>query len=151
MAIFTGEYDCKMDTKGRLVLPSRMKSAMPSPATDDGSIEVMLRRGFEPCIILYPIAEFKKLYSRIVGLNEFNEENRTLQRNFFRANVQVELDSMGRFLVPKPMIRHAQLEKEVVVAGVGNRIEIWQPELYDQFLMSDQKEFSALAQKYLDN
>jgi MraZ protein len=84
-------------------------------------------------------------------LNEFNEEFRMLQRNFFRGNAQVDLDTMGRFLIPKPMIKYSQLEKQVIVVGMGNRVEIWNPDLYEKYLISDQSEFSQLAQKYLDN
>jgi len=146
MSFFTSEYECKLDAKGRLVLPSKIKGNLPEASGN----ELVLRRGFEPCLILYPMVEFKKIYSKISGLNEFNEEYRKLQRNFFRGNATVELDGTGRFLIPKLMINYAQLQKEAVVVGMGNRIEIWSPELYDQYLINDPGEFSALAQKYLD-
>ena len=146
MSFFTGEYECKLDAKFRLVLPAKIKSRLP-----ESSNELILRRGFEPCLVLYPMVEFKKIYTKIAGLNEFNEEFRMLQRNFFRGNAPVELDSMGRFLIPKPMIRYAQLEKEVTVVGMGNRVEIWNPIHYEEYLIQDQNELSKLAQKYLDD
>ncbi len=146
MSFFTSEYECKLDAKGRLVLPSKIKGNLPETSGN----ELVLRRGFEPCLILYPMVEFKKIYSKISGLNEFNEEYRKLQRNFFRGNATVELDGTGRFLIPKLMISYAQLQKEAIVVGMGNRIEIWSPELYDKYLINDPGEFSALAQKYLD-
>jgi len=147
MALFSSEYDCKLDAKGRLVLPAKIKAQLP----ESGNRELMLRRGFEPCLVLYPILEYKKIYNKIAGLNEFNEEFRMLQRNFFRGNAPVELDSMGRFLIPKPMIKYAQLEKEVTVVGMGNRVEIWNPQLYEEYLIQDPNEFSKLAEKYLDD
>jgi len=146
MSFFTSEYECKLDAKGRLVLPAKIKGNLPEASGN----ELVLRRGFEPCLILYPMVEFKKIYSKISGLNEFNEEYRKLQRNFFRGNATVELDGTGRFLIPKLMINYAQLQKEAVVVGMGNRIEIWNPEQYDKYLINDPGEFSALAQKYLD-
>jgi len=146
MSFFTSEYECKLDAKGRLVLPSKIKGNLPEASGN----ELVLRRGFEPCLILYPMVEFKKIYSKISGLNEFNEEYRKLQRNFFRGNATVELDGTGRFLIPKLMINYAQLEKEAVVVGMGNRIEIWNPEQYNKYLINDPGEFSALAEKYLD-
>ncbi len=145
MSFFTGEYECKLDAKFRLVLPAKIKSRLP-----ESSNELILRRGFEPCLVLYPMVEFKKIYTKIAGLNEFNEEYRRLQRNFFRGNSQVELDNMGRFLIPKPMQRHADLGKEATLVGMGNRVEIWNPDLYEQHLIQDPVELSALAQKYLD-
>jgi len=147
MAFFTSEYECKLDAKGRLVLPAKFKASLPG---SDGGNELMVRRGFEPCLVLYPMVEYKKIFSRIAGLNEFNEEYRTLQRNFFRGNTQVELDALGRFLVPKPMIKYAQLEKEVIMVGMGNRIEVWNAASYEEFLIKDPSELSALAQKYLN-
>lgn len=146
MSFFTSEYECKLDAKGRLVLPSKIKGNLPEASGN----ELVLRKGFEPCLILYPMVEFKKIYSKISGLNEFNEEYRKLQRNFFRGNATVELDGTGRFLIPKNMISYAELQKEVIVVGMGNRIEIWNPEQYDKYLINDPGEFSALAQKYLD-
>ncbi len=152
MYFFTSEYECRLDAKGRLVLPAKIKANLPASLTDgkEETYEVVLRRGFEPCLVLYPITEYKKIYARISGLNEFNEEYRKLQRNFFRGNTQVELDNMGRFLIPKSMIKYAQLDKDVMVVGMGNRVEIWNPELYEAYLIKDETEFSALAQKYLD-
>ena len=146
MSFFTSEYECKLDAKGRLVLPAKIKGNLPEASGN----ELVLRRGFEPCLILYPMVEFKKIYSKISGLNEFNEEYRKLQRNFFRGNATVELDGTGRFLIPKLMINYAQLQKEAIVVGMGNRIEIWNPEQYEKYLIKDPGEFSALAQKYLD-
>lgn len=152
MSFFTSEYECRLDAKGRLVLPAKIKANLPASPVEgqEETYEVVLRRGFEPCLVLYPIVEYKKIYSRIAGLNEFNEEYRKLQRNFFRGNTQVELDNMGRFLIPKSMIKYAQLDKDVMVVGMGNRVEIWSPALYEEYLIKDQTEFSELAQKYLD-
>lgn len=145
MSFFTSEYECKLDAKGRLVLPSRIKANLPESAPG----ELVLRRGFEPCLVLYPMIEYKKIFSRIASLSEFNEEYRSLQRNFFRGNTEVELDSMGRFLIPKSMMKYGQLEKDAIVVGMGNRIEIWNPEVYEQYLISDPSEFSKLAEKFL--
>lgn len=146
MAFFTSEYECKLDAKGRLVLPAKIKAGLPGASGN----ELVIRRASEPCLILYPMVEFKKLYSKISGLNEFNPEHRMLQRNFFRNSSTVELDNNGRFLLPKNMIQYAKLEKDAVIVGMGNKIEIWNPEVYENYLINDQEEFSDLAQKYLD-
>jgi MraZ protein len=146
MAFFTSEYECKIDAKGRLVLPAKIKGNLPETSGN----ELVLRKGFEPCLILYPMIEYKKIYSKIAGLSEFNEEYRKLQRNFFRGSAEVELDNTGRLLIPKMMLNYAQLEKDAVVVGMGNKIEIWNPSQYEKHLISDPIEFSKLAQKYLD-
>lgn len=145
MNFLSGEYECKLDPKGRLVLPSKIKSNLP----EDSGNQMVLMRGFEPCLVLYPKTEWKVIYDRVAGLNEFNEEYRQFQRNFFRGNTEVELDTAGRFILPRTMVRYAEIEKETIVVGLGNRVEIWNPDKYDEFLMKDQQEFSQLAQKFL--
>ncbi len=146
MAFFTSEYECKIDAKGRLALPAKIKANLPETSGN----ELVVRRGFEPCLILYPMIEYKKIYSKIAGLSEFNEEYRKLQRNFFRGSSTVELDSAGRLLIPKLMMGYAHLQKDAIVVGMGNKVEIWNPEQYNSHLIDDPDEFSKLAQKYLD-
>jgi MraZ protein len=145
MTFFTSEYESKLDSKGRLVLPSRIKSQLP-----EGSNELVVRRGFEQCLILYPMVEFKKVFSKISALNEFNEEYRKLQRNFFAGTATVELDITGRFVIPKNMLAYAQLDKDVILVGTGNKVEVWNPTVYEKFIIQDPGELSKLAEKYLN-
>lgn len=146
MTFFTSEYESKLDAKGRLVLPSRIKSQLP----EGESQELVIRRGFEPCLIVYPMVEFKKVFSKISGLNEFNEEYRKLQRNFLSGVVTVELDGNGRFLIPKNMLTYAQIDKDAMLVGTGNKVEIWNPTIYEKHLIRDPSELSKLAEKYLN-
>ena len=145
MSFFNSEYDCKLDAKGRLALPAKVKAALPEMAGN----ELVLRRGFEPCLVLYPMMEYKKIYGRVKSLSEFNEEYRKFQRSFFRGNVDVELDGAGRLLIPKRMMEFANLEKEVVLVGLGNRLEIWNPGQYEDYLIQDASEYSKMAEKFL--
>ncbi len=146
MTFFTSEYESKLDSKGRLVLPSRIKAQLPST---EGNDELVIRRGFEPCLIIYPMVEFKKVFSKISGLSEFNEEYRKLQRNFFSGTATVELDANGRFVIPKNMLGYAQLEKDLILVGMGNKVEVWNPSIYEKHLITDSGELSKLAEKYL--
>lgn len=145
MTFFTSEFECKLDAKGRLVLPSRIKAQLP-----EGGEELVIRKGFEPCLIIYPMVEFKKVFSKISGLNEFNEEYRKLQRNFLSGVVTVELDKNGRFLIPKNMLTYAQLDKEAVLVGTGSKVELWKPSIYEKHQITDPGELSKLAGKYLN-
>jgi MraZ protein len=146
MAFFTSEYECKLDAKGRLGLPAKIKANLPEVSTN----ELVLRRDFEPNLILYPMVEYRKFHAKIAALSEFNPEQRRLKRIMFRSIAQVELDSAGRILIPKPMLAHAQLSKEALLIGTGPTVEIWNPEVFDQTVGADGQELSALAQKYLD-
>ena len=129
-----------------MVLPARIKSQLP----EGESQELVIRRGFEPCLILYPMVEFKKVFSKISGLNEFNAEYRKLQRNFLSGVVTVELDSNGRFLLPKSMLAYAQIDKEAMLVGTGNKVEIWNPSIYEKHQINDPGELSKLAEKHLN-
>ena len=146
MAFFTGEHECKLDAKGRLVLPSRLKSVLPEASKKN----MIVRKGFEPNLILYPLNEFQNIYSRINSLNEFSSEQRKLKRNLFSSISQVELDSNGRFLLPKSMVSYCDAEKDIILVGMGNVIELWSIKNYKKYLIDDSNEFSKLAQKYLD-
>jgi MraZ protein len=145
MTFFTSEFESKLDAKGRLVLPARIKAQLPS---GEGN-ELVVRRGFEPCLIIYPMVEFKKVFSKISGLSEFNEEYRKLQRNFFSGTATVELDSNGRFVIPRNMLSYAQLEKDLTLVGMGNKVEVGNPSIYEKHLIKDSSELSKLAEKYL--
>lgn len=145
MSFFTSEYDCKLDAKGRLALPSRVKAALP----EINGNELVLRRGFEPCLVLYTTLEYKKINARLSSLSEFNDEHRRFQRSFFRGHTDVELDSAGRINIPKRLMDFAGLEKEVVLVGMGNRLEIWNPNRYEEYLIQDAGEYSKVAEKLL--
>jgi MraZ protein len=149
MTFFTSEYESKLDAKGRLVLPARIKAQLPAEGGTEAN-ELVIRRGFEQCFIIYPMVEFKKVFSKISGLSEFNEEYRKLQRNFFSGTATVELDNNGRFVVPKTMLTYAGIDKDVILVGMGNKVEVWNPKVYEKHLIQDPSELSKLAEKYLN-
>jgi MraZ protein len=143
--MFNSQYECKLDPKGRLVLPSKIKAAIPEA---NGST-LMLRMAEDKCLALYPMIEYKKLENQVKSLSINNAEQRMLQRSFFISSVEVELDSTGRLLLPKLYQTYAGLEKDLVVVGMGSRIEIWNPEKYLQNIIADPADLSSLMEKYL--
>jgi len=94
---------------------------------------------------------FIDLYNSRVGssLNEFDENTAMVQRNFLRGNTEVDLDNMGRFLISKRMLEHAGITKEAILVGLGNRLELWNPEIYDAYLIKDPKQLAEMLQKHL--
>ena len=145
MTFFTGEYETKLDAKGRLTLPARIKAQLP-----EGEVqELMIRKGYEPCLVLYPVVEFEKVYSKISALSEFDEEYRTLQRNLLIGVDPVELDAAGRFVIPKNLMTYAQLDKDVLLIGVGTKLEIWNRAQFEKYQIKEQSELSKLAKKHL--
>ncbi len=147
MAIFTGEYECRMDTKGRLLFPARLRAKLPECSRN----EIVLSQGMEPCLVVYSKEEYQKVFEKVSALNRFNTEHRMLMRNFFRGSLEIELDNMGRFLIPKRMAQHAKLEKDTLIVGTGDVLEIWSPEEYEKYLLKDPEEYAILAQKFLDD
>lgn len=145
MAFFTSEYECKLDAKGRLVLPAKVKNSLPEASMH----ELYIQKGFEQNLILYPMLEYKKIQARFSALNDYDPEQRKLKRQFFRSITQVELDSAGRILLPKGVLAHAKLEKELIMIGMGSHLEMWNPQLFEENQITDPEEYSALAQKYL--
>ena len=144
MTFFTGEYECKLDAKGRLILPAKIKTHLPETPT-----RLYLVKGFDPNLVLYTEVEYEKIYNKFTTLSGFDPVQRKLKRTFFSSGTAVDLDSIGRFLIPPPCIAHAQLQKQLMVVGVGSTIEIWALETYHQYLIADKEEYSELARKFL--
>ena len=145
MAFFSGEYESKLDAKGRLVLPARLKSHLPETASET----IVIVKGFEKCLYVYSQLEWNKKLSQMAGLSDFDEEQRVLQRSYISRSTETDLDALGRFLIPKKMIEYAGLDGEVTVLGVGNRIELWNPTAYEQVQIKESGALSKLAGKYL--
>ncbi|MBD8490200.1 division/cell wall cluster transcriptional repressor MraZ [Echinicola sp. CAU 1574] len=147
MGNFSSEYYCKLDAKGRLVLPAKLKAALPETYGN----ELVMRRGFDPCLVLYPMSEYRKLDAKVSALDDFDPKQRNFKRSFYRGNTEVELDTTGRFSIPKPLLHFAEITKEVVVVGMGKTIEIWNPQKYDDFLIGDSEVFAEQAREYLSD
>jgi MraZ protein len=145
MAYFSGEYDCSVDAKGRMLIPSKVKSRLPEGYAQ--SIYVV--KSTDPCLVIYSTPEWEKVAGKVTSLNEFDENTAFIQRNFLRNSIEVELDSLGRFLIPKKLLDYAGLGKDAILVGLGNRLELWEPTKYEQYLANDPKEFAQLLKKHL--
>lgn len=143
--MFNGRYDLKLDPKGRLVLPSKIKGAIP----EANGAALMLQMAADRCLKLYPMVEFRKLESQVNALSDHNEETRRLKRSFFTRITEVELDSAGRFLIPKSFQEFAGLDKDVILIGLGSKIEMWSADLIKGKVIEDDIELSQQMEKYL--
>jgi MraZ protein len=143
--MFNSQYEVKLDPKGRLVLPSKIKGAIP----EANGNALMLQKAADKCLKLYPMVEFRKLESRVNALSDFNEETRRLKRSFFTRIAEVELDNAGRLLIPKSFQEHAGLERDVVLIGMGSQIEIWSADRLDESAILDDAALSQQMEKHL--
>ena len=136
----------RVDAKGRLMLPARLKPLL----SQESAGEVILRMGFEANLMIYPPDVYESVHQRVVMLGEFDPQSRAFKRNFFRGVVPLSVDGMGRVLLPKNFLRYAGISKEVAVVGVGNMLELWDRERYEQCLIRDKEAYSRLAKQLLD-
>jgi MraZ protein len=141
-----GTYECKVDVKGRLMFPVAFK----------GQLEKVLSKGFvikrsifRKCLELYPMEEWDLESKRINSLNRFRKKNVDFIRKFMAGVKSVELDSTGRLLIPKDLIIYSDIKKEIVLASVVNKIEIWDKSEYEKAVDYDPDEFADLAEEVM--
>lgn len=145
MTGFIGEYEVRLDVKGRFLLPSGFKKQIP-----DESAAFVLNRGFEKCLSLYTYDSWNPLFNKLSQLNDFDPEVRKFKRYFLNGATPVELDTAGRILLPKNLMEYAGLEKEIVLVSAIDKIEIWDKAKYQQFFESFSPEsFSDLAKEVM--
>jgi MraZ protein len=147
MTNFIGEFDCKLDAKGRLMLPSSLRKQL-DPAAQESFV---MNRGFEKCLVLYPKNDWKYISEEVNKLNQYVKKNREFTRYFYRGATELALDGTGRLLFPKRLLDYAGVQKEVVLFAHGNKIEIWDKEAYDNLLTDEPDEFASLAEEVMGN
>jgi len=142
-----GEYDCKIDGKGRLMFPAALKRKLP----ESSGYRFVLNRGFEPCLTLYPIESWEKIVQDISSLNLYIKKNRDFLRYFYRGATEVEMDATNRILIPRRLFEYAKIEKDVIVFAYVDRIEVWNREIYEKLLTDAPGDFSDLAELTMGN
>lgn len=142
-----GEYDCKLDAKGRLMFPSGLKKQL-QDVLDEGF--VINRDLFDKCLVIYPKREWRKVSEKVGRLNRFVAKNVQFIRRFSNGATPVELDSAGRLLLPAALTAYAELEKEVKVIGNFERIEVWSKANHEAN-MSEDVDMGALSEEVMGN
>ncbi|MGE9616182.1 MAG: division/cell wall cluster transcriptional repressor MraZ [Solitalea-like symbiont of Acarus siro] len=143
--MFLGEYECKVDVKGRIILPSNLKIQLP----EEEKGKFVVNRGFEQCLVLYPFNEWLKLSSKINSLNFFNKKNRDFARYFFRGATELNMDNNNRILIPKNLTGYAKISMETVLFAYNHKVEIWDKKTYNDLLNAEPEDFSTLAEEVM--
>jgi MraZ protein len=141
-----GTYECKADTKGRILMPIAIKKQLSSVISNGF---VLKRSVFNFCLELYPMKEWILLMEKINSLNRFNKKNNDFIRRFTAGVKTVEMDISGRLLIPKDLVKHAQIGKEIVVSSAVNILEIWDKSLYEKAIDEATLDFGALAEEVM--
>ena len=143
MNTLIGTYECKVDAKGRLMLPVAFKKQLVSVM---GNGFVLKRAVFQPCLELYPMAEWESLMLKINKLNRFKKKNNDFIRRFTSGVKPVDLDVSGRLLISKDLVGFAGISKEIVVTSAVNIIEIWDKDKYEKAINDAAGDFAGLAE-----
>ena len=140
---FFGEYECKLDEKGRLKLPSAILNQL----GENNSREFVANRGFERCLYLFPKDIWTVKLNEVQGLNEYLPEVRQFKRYFYRGATEFTPDKADRILLPKILLDYAGIEKTLIITAVGEYLEVWNAEAYRELINTEPEDISALAQK----
>lgn len=147
MEAIIGTYECKVDAKGRLMLPASLKKQLGS--LEDGF--VLKRSVFQPCLELYPMKEWNAMMQKINKLNRFVKKNNDFIRRFTAGVKMIEIDATGRLLIPKDLVVFAKIEKEIVLSSAVNIVEIWDKNLYENAIENATDDFADLAEEVMGN
>lgn len=139
-----GEFDCTMDAKGRIRVPSGLLKQL----GNEGQAFVM-NKGFEKHLTLYPLSVWEKTVKEFETLNVYDNDTRNFLRRFHNGATPVEIDEQGRFLITKRLSEYAGIEKDVILNAYGDKIEIWDAAEYERMMNDDTVSMAALAQQVL--
>lgn len=140
--MFTGEYQHTLDHKGRVIIPARLREGLGET--------FMITRGLDRCIFVYHLDEWAKVEQKVKELPLTRQDARAFTRYLFSGAAEVEMDRQGRVLIPQGLREYADIEREVMIIGVSNRVEVWSEEAWRQYTSTENLDFEAAAEKLAD-
>lgn len=146
MRNFIGTYECKIDDKGRLKVPSSLIKQMEN--FDDKTF-VVKRSVFQKCLEVYPMNAWDKMMDKINKLNRFNKQNADFIRMFTAGVKTVELDNAGRLQISKDLTQYSGLQKDIVITSAGELFEIWDKDAYESVISTNEEDFANLAEQVM--
>ena len=146
MNYLIGTYECKIDVKGRLLIPSAFKKQL-APVIPNGF--VLKRAVFQNCLELYPLAQWEELIKKVNSLNRFKKKNNDFIRRFTAGVKFIELDGNGRLLIPKDLIEFSNINRDVTLSTSVNIIEIWDKSSYEKAIADSRDNFAQLAEEVM--
>jgi MraZ protein len=139
--MFMGEHHHNIDSKGRLIVPAKFR--------DDLGEVFVLTRGLDQCLFGYPLSEWKEIEQKLKGLPLTKKDARAFTRFFFSGATESEIDKQGRTNIPTPLLQYAKLDKECVILGVSNRIEIWSKQIWEDYFNESEESFAEIAENMI--
>lgn len=141
LIMFMGEYQHTIDAKGRMIVPAKFR--------EDLGEQFVLTRGLDQCLFGYPMNEWKLIEEKLKALPLTKKDARAFTRFFFSGATECELDKQGRVNIASSLLNYAKLEKECVVIGVSNRIELWSKVIWEQYTEEQEDSFAEIAENMI--
>ena len=145
MTQLLGEFDCKLDAKGRLMVPAALKKQLP----DSEKEGLIINRGFEKNLVIYPKKVWDAIVTDLSKLNIYEKNNREFIRSFTRGATELSLDAAGRVLLPKSLVDYAGIGSDLVLACQLDRIEVWDKKAYEDIFDDVPENFANLAEQVM--
>jgi MraZ protein len=137
-----GEYHYNLDAKGRLAIPAKLRHNLGENA--------IVTRGLDSCLFVYPRKEWDALIERLNNLPLTQSNSRAFSRFMLAGAIEADIDQQGRILIPDYLRKFAFLNKKVVIAGVNNRLEIWDENLWNDYRLKTERDVNEIAEKLID-
>jgi MraZ protein len=140
--MFTGEFQHSLDGKGRVIIPSRLRDGL--------GVRFVITRGLDHCLFVYPMQEWTRLEKQLSKQPFTRKDYRNFNRLFFSGAMELEADKQGRVLIPQYLREYAGIEKDVMIVGVADRVEIWNEADWKKFFETTDQDYEDLAEKLVD-
>ncbi len=147
MSSFKGSYSYSVDSKGRINIPAKLRKYVSPDANDT----FVITRGFEKCLFVYPLDEWNKLEQSIRGLSPSDSKHRFFTRTLLQYATESQLDGQARVIIPQQLLQFVGIKDEVLILGVLERIEVWNPKFYEEYLKSQAEDYETVAEMVLKN
>ncbi len=138
-SMFIGEYTYSIDEKRRMAVPAKFRK--------DLGKEAVVTRGIDTCLAIYAVDEWQKSAEKLQNLSEAREEARSYVRLRLSGATNVDFDKLGRILIPDYLIKYAQLKKNVVIIGLGNRVEVWDKKTWEIYKAKAENQVGSMAER----
>jgi len=136
--MFLGEYQHSLDSKGRIIVPSKFREEL--------GARFIATKGLDNCLFLYPMDEWKMIEEKLRALPFTRADVRSFARFFFSGASELEIDKQGRILLPPNLRDYAGIEKDLIIIGVGARVEIWASDSWAQYNQAAESSYEVIAE-----
>ncbi len=143
--MFRGQFTYSMDSKGRIAIPAKLRKHISADANET----FVMTRGLSNCIDLYPLDEWQKIEESLLNLNSFQPDDARFIRMFVQFAAEDVMDGQSRIMIPSTLINYAKIEKEVLILGALKKIEVWNPQVYEEYLLQSPQTYEEIAAKVM--